>query len=226
MATKSLAEKTKKTRFTMSYDDYLQWAPENSLTEWVGGEVIIHVPPKHEHQSILGFLYALIGEYVGLFKLGIVQIAPYEVKLWSDGPGREPDMFFFKEENKARLRSKRLEGPPDLAVEIISPDSVYRDRDDKFHEYAEAGVVEYWIIDSRPGRRRADFYQLTDAGHYQFITMEDSDRVESNVLPGFWLSPAWLWQGPQPTVIGLLFNMSAETAVAIQKQISPPSETE
>ena len=226
MATKSLIEKSKTARVKMSYEDYLQWAPENRVTEWVEGEVIIHMPPKLEHQSILEFVFRLITGYVELHKLGVTRIAPFAVKLWPDGPSREPDMFFLKAEKKDRLQSKQLDGPPDLIVEVISPDSVHRDRDDKFHEYAEAGVPEYWIIDSRPGRQRADFYQLAESGHYQLAATEDDERVESKSLPGFWLNPVWFWQEPQPGVIGLLFNMSAETAVAIQKQISPPSETE
>jgi len=34
-----------------------------------------------------------------------------------------------------------------MVVEIVSPDSQSRDRGDKFYEYEEAGVLEYWILD-------------------------------------------------------------------------------
>jgi Uma2 family endonuclease len=62
-------------------------------------------------------------------------------------------------------------------------------------------VREYWIIDPRPGRRRADFYRLDDAGDYELFATDEDDRVESAVLPGFWLRPSWLWMESRPRVI-------------------------
>lgn len=219
MAIKTTAKEARTKRLPMSYDEYLQWADEDTLAEWVEGEVIIHMPPRNEHQELLGFLFTLLREFVALFDLGKVQIAPFEIKLWPDGPSREPDIFFLKKENLDRLTSKRLNGPPDLAIEIISPDSVYRDRDKKYQEYAQAGVSEYWIIDSRPGRRRADFYRLDENGRYRLVATEDSEEVTSPALPGLRLNPAWLWQEPYPDTIATLYRMSPETAAAIQSRL-------
>lgn len=220
MVTKSPDELAATTRLQMSYEEYLEWSDEDSHAEWVDGEVIVHMPPRNEHQELVGFLFALVREFVNLFDVGRVQIAPFEVKLWPGGPSREPDIFFLKQENLHRLGSKRLEGPPDLIIEVVSPDSVHRDRDEKYHEYAQAGVPEYWIIDSRPGRQRADFYRLANEGRYQLLATEDDERVESPVLVGFWLNPRWLWQEPKPNVITTLYNLSSETAAAIHKRLN------
>lgn len=220
MVTKSPDELAATTRLQMSYEEYLEWSDEDSHAEWVDGAVIVHMPPRNEHQELVGFLFALVREFVNLFDVGRVQIAPFEVKLWPGGPSREPDIFFLKQENLHRLGSKRLEGPPDLIIEVVSPDSVHRDRDEKYHEYAQAGVPEYWIIDSRPGRQRADFYRLANEGRYQLLATEDDERVESPVLVGFWLNPRWLWQEPKPNVITTLYNLSSETAAAIHKRLN------
>ncbi|HEX9921424.1 MAG TPA: Uma2 family endonuclease [Anaerolineae bacterium] len=190
----AILSKITPTRLKMSYEEFLAWADEDTHVEWVDGEVIVHMPPKNIHQTTLGFLYRLLGLFVDLFGLGKVGIAPFEVKLMPDGPSREPDLFFIANENLDRLTEDRLVGPADLIIEIVSTDSVRRDRQDKLQEYRDAGVQEYWVIDPRSNKQRADFYQRDEKGEYQLYATEDDDRAISQVLPGFWLRPAWLWQ--------------------------------
>lgn len=60
---------------------------------------------------------------------------------------------FVAEEHLDRLQEMHLEGPADLVVEIVSPESRLRDRGEKFAEYELAGVSEYWLLD--PELRRA-----------------------------------------------------------------------
>lgn len=224
MVTQLLEKQTISPPLKMSYESYLEWHTEEQHTEWVDGEVIIHMPPLDEHQTSLTFLLRLISEYVELMSLGKTQIAPFEVKLWPGGPSREPDLIFVKKENSHRWSSKRLNGPPDLAVEIISRDSIQRDRDTKFHEYAQAGVTEYWLIDPRPGRQRTDFFRLKKNGQYELFATEDDERVESTILEGFWLNPAWFWLEKKPSIITILYNLSPQTAEAIKTRINTPLE--
>jgi Uma2 family endonuclease len=121
-----------------------------------------------------------------------------------------------------RLTEDRLIGAPDLIIEIVSKDSVGRDRRDKFKEYREAGVREYWIIDSRPNKQRADFFYLDEDGQYELFATEDDERVESHVLPGFWLRPEWLWQAETLQPLTILFEMRgipAEQAKQIRQTL-------
>lgn len=190
---------TEQARLKMTYDEYLAWAgEENFLAEWVNGEVIVHMPATQLHQSVSAFLYTLLRLFVEMFRLGRVFYAPFEMKLSPTGPAREPDVLFVATANLDRLGEWRLAGPADLAIEIISDDSVVRDREDKFFEYEAAGLPEYWIIDPRPQRRRAYFYQLDERGRYQPIALTAGDVYHSRVLPGLWLRPDWLWQEPLP----------------------------
>jgi Uma2 family endonuclease len=126
--------------------------------------------------------------------LGDVEFAPFEVKLQPGRSSREPDIFFVAKERLDRLTQDRMNGPPDLIVEVVSQDSVKRDRSDKYREYQAAGVREYWVIDPREEQRRADFFHLDAQGEYRLFATEEDERVESQVLPGFWLRPGWLWQ--------------------------------
>jgi Uma2 family endonuclease len=217
-----VAPETKPTRLKMSYEAFLKWANEDTHAEWVDGEVIIHMPPKNIHQVTLGFLYELLALFTRLFELGEVRIAPFEVKLKPDGSSREPDIFFLARENLTRLTEERVIGPADLIIEIISGDSVRRDRHDKFREYREAGVREYWLIDPRHGKQRADFFRLDEAGEYELYATEDDERVESQVLRGFWLRPAWLWQAD--TLNPLTCSLEIEgVAAALMHQIQQAS---
>ena len=185
-------------RLPMSYEAYLAYGDDTTRTEWVDGEVIVYMPPRDEHQTILEFLERLLALFVDLNELGRVRVAPFEVKLWEGGPSREPDIMFVSRANLENLSSKRFSGAPELAVEIVSPGSLYIDRNEKFREYERAGVNEYWLIDSRPGQTRADFYRLDETGRFDLFATEADERVDSSVLKDFWLRPGWLWQPPDP----------------------------
>lgn len=185
-------------RLRMSYEEFLAWADEDVHAEWVDGEVIIHMPPKTRHQAIAGFLHALLKLFAGFFHLGEVLTAPFEMKLSPYGPAREPDILFVTREHLDRLTEDRLAGPADLVVEVISEDSVTRDRVRKFYEYQAAGVREYWLIDPRPGEEQVDFWVQDEQGKYQSVPIGDDGVYRSTVLPGFWLRVDWLWAEELP----------------------------
>ncbi len=180
----------------MTYEEYIAWVDENVHAEWVDGEVIIYMPATDLHQLTLGFLQALLLLYVSRLKLGRVFTAPFPMRLRDVPAQREPDLFVVTNAQLSRVQRQFLDGPADLVVEIVSDESVRRDRREKFREYEGAGVTEYWIIDPRPNRRRADFYRLDEEGRYDLYACDDDERVETAVLPGFWLRPSWLWQEP------------------------------
>ena len=61
------------------YEEFSEWADEDTRSEWVEGEVIIHMPPKNAHQNVVEFLYELLSLFVRLLNLGKVRIAPFEI---------------------------------------------------------------------------------------------------------------------------------------------------
>jgi Uma2 family endonuclease len=188
----------------MSYEEFLAWADEDVHAEWVDGEVIVHMPPKEPHQRVVAFLLSLMTLFIQLFKLGRLLPAPFEMRAIPDGPAREPDLIFIAREHLDRLSPERLSGPADLVVEVISDDSVARDRADKFYEYQTAGVREYWIIDSRPGCERADFYVLDDKARYRPVPPGPDNRYHSTVLTGFWIDVDWVVSAEPPAVLTAL----------------------
>jgi Uma2 family endonuclease len=147
---------------TMTYDEFLAWADEDTLAEWVDGKVVMTSPASAQHQYLAIFLATTLSTYVTVHDLGTVLTGPFQMKLARSG--REPDVLFVAKEHLARLQPTFLQGPADLVVEIVSDESVARDRGTKFEEYREAGIPEYWLLD--PRIEQAGFYHLDDRGRY------------------------------------------------------------
>lgn len=184
----------------MTYEEFLDWA-NGIRAEWVDGEVIVMSPASEPRQNLNGFLSSLLRYFVEAHGQGQILIPPFQMKLSTRPSGREPDLLFISKENLSNLKRNYLDGPADMVVEIVSPDSQARDRGDKFYEYEEAGVLEYWILDQT--RRRAEFYHLVE-GTYKLIDPDENGIYRSKVLEGLWLKIDWLWQEPLPTLMSVL----------------------
>jgi Uma2 family endonuclease len=194
------AEPRKMTRHLVTYEEFLAWADEDTLAEWVDGEVMMYSPASKRHQSIAGFLTGVMHIFVEQRDLGVVLSAPFQMKLAESG--REPDLLFVAKTHLEQLKETYLDGPADLVVEIVSPESAGRDRGEKFYEYEQAGIPEYWLLD--PQTKRAEFYQLTAANQYRLVQPDVEGIYRSAVLPDFWLRVEWLWREPLPSPIRAL----------------------
>jgi Uma2 family endonuclease len=73
-----------------------------------------------------------------------------------------------------------VEGPPDVAVEILSPSTRGNDVFLKKAAYARAGIPEYWIVD--PDLGRVEVFRLKEAGYDQGVL---SDRAATLTSPSF-----------------------------------------
>ena len=185
---------------TVRYEEYAALAAESRIVEWVGGEVVAHLPPTTRHQKLTRFLFVLLTLFTERFGLGEVFAGPFAMRLGPQGPVREPDVLFVAREHADRIRPEGLEGPADLVAEVVSDDSVARDRTGKFYEYQAAGVAEYWVIDPRPGRQRADFWVLGHGGTYEPVPVGADGIYRCRLLPGLWLRSEWLRADPPPPV--------------------------
>jgi Uma2 family endonuclease len=195
----------------MTYEEFLAWADEDTLAEWVDGEVVKYSPASKQHQLIVGFLEKVLGTFVEQHNLGVVLSAPFQMKLER---GREPDLLFVASEHLDRLKETYLDGPADLVVEIISPESVGRDRGEKFYEYARGGVPEYWLID--PQMKWADFYR-SEGNRYRAAFSGETGEYRALVLPGFWLRVEWLWQEPLPHPLRVLGEIAGVDTELVER---------
>jgi hypothetical protein len=65
----------------MTYDEFLAWADEDTLAEWVNGRVIMTSPASLRHQMLAQFLSRVLTGFVEVGRLGIVISAPFQMKL-------------------------------------------------------------------------------------------------------------------------------------------------
>lgn len=199
---KSLAFPDSPAQAKTTYEEFLASMDEDVRAEWVDGEVIRMSPASQQHQLLASFLTTLLQIFVEVRQLGVVIPAPFQMKTGPGLSGREPDILFVSTERRELLKATFLDGPADLVVEIISPESRARDRGDKFYEYEQGGVGEYWLLD--PLRRQAEFYQPDAERIYRPVTPDESGLYRSRVLSELTLKVDWLWQEPLPPLLSIL----------------------
>jgi Uma2 family endonuclease len=173
----------------MSDREFLEFAPERKA-ELIGGEVIMASPASRAHERLFAFLFVLLNAYVWRHDLGHVFGSRTAVRLGIPGEVYEPDICFVRRERSGLITPTYIDGPPDLAVEILSRSTAHDDRTVKKATYEHAGVSEYWVI--HPERPLAEFYNLAGAS-YTLAPVDEEGVYRSAAVPGFWLRQTWLW---------------------------------
>jgi Uma2 family endonuclease len=184
----------------ITYEEFLK-KYSDVHAEWLNGEVILLMTASTKHQKLVRWLINILSLFIETYDLGLLLPAPFNMYMPPVGRGREPDILFVVQNRLNIVQDSNLSEAADLVIEIVSPESVGRDRGEKFVEYEAAGVREYWLID--PDRQQAEFYRLTDAGRYQLVFPGDEGLFHSEVLTNFWLKIEWLWQEPLPKVLAI-----------------------
>ena len=179
----------------MSEDEFLSWCNEDIKAEWSDGEVIIMSPSSYRHVDLVGWLTKVMGMYVSAHDLGEVLGPEFMIRLGARRRIRVPDILFIAKDRLDLIRPNHFEGAPDLAIEVVSPDSQSRDRRDKYADYQAAGVREYWIVD--PMSEDLEVHTLDAEGRFRPLPVIEG-HLESTVLNGFRLRAEWLRQSPLP----------------------------
>ncbi len=92
-----------------------------------------------------------------------------------------PDLSIVLRERFQILTGRRIEGAPDIAVEILSTDR-NRDLVRKRQAYADAGVLEYWIFDA--SNDTATLLELRDGEYVERAVLTADDTLTTPLLPG------------------------------------------
>jgi Uma2 family endonuclease len=179
-------------------EEFYALAGEDSDWEYLDGRLVMS-PASNFHEDLFRFLLTLVSVFLDERGGGVVRGSRYPMRLdarWSP----EPDLLVVRPERFAALTRQRLEGPADWVVEIASEGDPQLDRREKLPRYQEAGIPEIWLLE--PADRQVTACTRTADG-YRVQTLT-SGRLESQVLPGFWIEVSWLWQAPLPSTFACL----------------------
>ncbi|PWK73816.1 Uma2 family endonuclease [Mucilaginibacter oryzae] len=163
-------------------EDYLM-LEEGVPFQLINYDLITSPSPLSIHQQVL---YAL-SEIIVLYNIkhgrqGQWLYAPMDVK-FDDGNVVQPDILYIAEDRKKELIKHRIEGAPDLIIEILSPSNAYYDLRQKKDVYEKYGVKEYIIID--PIQQNADLYALKSGVYVLAQKVQLTETLKSVLLPVF-----------------------------------------
>jgi Uma2 family endonuclease len=183
---------TNSTKYT--FDDFYFLIKEGQKADLIDGVIYMSSPDNTDANSLFMWLGRLIGDYVEERELGEVYGSRVAFRL-EEHQSPEPDIAFVRADRLHIVQRGFVDGPPDLAIEIVSPDSIERDYVRKREQYRLAGVPEYWIVNEL--EQRIVLLRRSASGAYREIKPRKG-VLHSQALSGFWLRPEWLWPEPRP----------------------------
>jgi Uma2 family endonuclease len=186
--------KTKTRAGDWTYDDFCFRVREDEKGDLIDGVIYMASPENTDANELFVWLLTLLNLYARKQELGKVYGSRVALRL-DDRNGPEPDILFVKKERLHLVKRGHIDGPADLAVEIVSPESVERDYGDKMEQYRRFGVPEYWIVDEL--EERVTLHRLNTRAEYREVRPRKGE-LHSQALQGFWLRSDWLWRDPRP----------------------------
>lgn len=167
--------------------DYDQ-LPDDPRYELVFGRLYVTPSPFPRHQVVSHVLGELLSRNADISG-GLVFEAPLDVVL-AEHSVAQPDLVYVSAPRLEIVKEQRIQGAPDLVVEILSSSTARFDRNKKLDLYAFSGVKEYWLVDQK--RWQLEFL-INESG--QFIAAYPvAAKYQSPISPEIQLDVFELWR--------------------------------
>ena len=170
------------TKTLLTGEDLWKIVADGSRYELSRGELVPMTPVGFQHSAIVGRLGKLLSNYVDEKQLGIVGMeGGFKLKREPDTL-RAPDLHFVSKARLAKegITQKFADYPPDLAVEVLSPEDTASEIQKKVEEYLAGGVPLVWVVD--PANQKVTVYRsLQDIK----ILSADQELDGGEVISGF-----------------------------------------
>ena len=173
------------TQKLMTADELLRLPDDGQRHELVAGELRTMPPSGAEHGGLAAHVTVVLGQHVRAHGLGRVLAAETGFLLTTNPDTvRAPDVAFI---SWARATAPPVPdyqpGPPDLAVEVVSPDDLYTEVEEKVAMWLEHGTQMVIVIN--PRRRTVAVHRSPT--QIRYLTVADTLDGE-DVVPG-WALP-------------------------------------
>lgn len=169
--------------------------PDDARCELLYGRLYLSPSPNPRHQVVVAAIWAALHRIAKL-NGGIAFVAPLDVVL-ADHSVVQPDVIYLTAASRG-IVGERLEGAPDLVVEVLSTGTIRRDRGEKLALYAATGIREYWIVD--PAERQIEF--LVNEGGRFVVALPTGAEYRSQGLPELHLDLLAFWRDVDETLAG------------------------
>ena len=171
---------------TVTADQLFQMRDDGFRYELVKGELRKMTPAGFKHGKVVANLTGPLTIYVRANNLGVVLGAETGFKIGSDPDTvRAPDVAFVRMERILATgeTDKFWPGPPDLAVEVLSPRDTVYEVEEKVANWLTAGFSMVWVVN--PKERTLHVHRFNKTIH----RLSEKDLLDGqDVLPGFHLS--------------------------------------
>ncbi|MBE3588882.1 MAG: Uma2 family endonuclease [Thermoanaerobacteraceae bacterium] len=164
-----------------TYDDYAR-LPEGAPYQLIGGKLVMTPSPSTFHQFVLVRLLGHLLNYQAKENKGAVLVSPLDV-YFNQEETFQPDIIFISKERSHIIEHNKINGAPDLVVEILSPSTAYYDLRKKYRVYERYGVKEYWIVD--PEDETVEIYLNHDGRFLMHQHVKRQGVASSVILDGF-----------------------------------------
>ena len=179
----------------MSLDEFLALGETDGKWELDDGVLYIMASASEDHQFLQRWLCRPIEDYFLQFDQPPARLLHDMTTVLSRELQRapEPDIVIVLNERLNIVSRARVEGAPDIVVEILSTDRS-RDLVRKRQIYAEAGVLEYWLMD--PRNDTVTQLELRDGAYVERAVLGVGDTLTTPLLPGLEIPLASIFQHP------------------------------
>jgi Uma2 family endonuclease len=167
-----------------SEDEYL-WLSDHTTrrVEYTDGHIEVLPMPTDRHQTILQVLFLAMNAFIAP-RGGKAHFAALRLRIRKN-KFREPDLLVVKDAQDPRRQDRFWTGA-DLTLEVVSEDKAALDLVDKRDDYAEGGVLEYWLVN--PEDETITVLKLDGAAYVHHGVFRRGQAATSVLLPGFTVS--------------------------------------
>jgi Uma2 family endonuclease len=167
----------------LTYLDYVKLTPpDNGNFELLNGQIYFIASPKPSHQRISLRLSYFLAACVIPNNLGEIFTAPMDV-VFTEYDTFQPDLLFITKEILNIIGENKIEGSPDLVVEILSPSNDANEMSYKRHIYESKGVKEYWLINVE--KQMLTLYKQIDNELRWQKDIQKNEVLKSEIIQGF-----------------------------------------
>jgi Uma2 family endonuclease len=163
-------------------DQLFQASSSLGRCELVRGGLIMMSPAGSEHGAVAAAVGAILRDFVKPRRLGVILGAETGFRIGSDPDTvRAPDAAFVVAERiGAQLPRGFFPGPPDLAVEVVSPEDRASEVIAKVEAWLAAGARSVWVVD--PKTQTVAIHH----GDRRVAVLKSADVLtDEAILPGF-----------------------------------------